>query len=422
MKPIPVQDAPGAAVPAPPTRRRPDRGSRAAQAVFLELLDKHLSHGALRLIVDGAPVVVGAAEGAESVPTLRVHDPRFFRRVLGEGNLGLGEAYMDGDWTMEEGEVHDFLAILLRNRIDRKVRADPATAWKVFKVQAANLLRGRQWGHVQQHYDLGDDLFESFLDSTLTYSCGYARTPGDSPDELQFNKLDRICQKLELRPGDRLLDIGCGFGGLLVHAATHYGATGMGITTSQRHHEHGNERIRSAGVGDRVRIELRDHRSIEGEFDRVVSVGMMEHLPRKEYGRYFARIAAVLPPHGIGLVHAVGCNGQRNEHDPFTQKYIFPGSGQPRLSEMTAGCERHGLAIRDVENLIRHYGYTAHGWLESFRANQHRLDPVRYDARFRRMWEYYLSCAVAAASYSDAALYQVLFMKDYAGPMPLHRV
>ncbi|HEX5724228.1 MAG TPA: class I SAM-dependent methyltransferase [Longimicrobiaceae bacterium] len=409
-------DPPATASPPP----RPRRAAGGAERVFLELLDRHLE-GPLRLVVRGEPVTVGKGEGAGVA--VRVHHDRFFARVLSGGNLGLGEAYMDGDWEMEEGDVAGFLTLLLRSRLDRRVKGDARTALKVLRVQLANLFRERHWEHARFHYDLGDEVYEATLDPvTMMYSCGYARTPDDTAEQLQLQKLDRICQKLEVRPGDRVLDIGCGFGGMLLHAARHYGATGVGITTSRRHCERGNRRIAEAGLADRVRLELRDHRTVEGRFDRVVSIGMMEHLPRKEYGRYFARIAAVLPPHGTGLVHAIGCNAERNLHDPFTQKYIFPGSGQPKLSEMAAGCERSGLAIRDVENLVRHYGPTAQRWLERFRAEQHRLDPAKYDARFRRMWEYYLSCAIAGSRASDAALYQVLFQKDYAAPMPLHRV
>lgn len=410
----PVTARPG--VPAPAAASRAPRG---AERVFLDLLARHLD-GPLRLLIRGQVVTLGPA--GEEVAVV-IHDDRFFRRVMEGANLGLAESYMDGDWDMAAGEVADLLTLLLRSRLDRKVRGDAATALRVLGVQVANLFRRRNWAHARMHYDLGDEVYDAFLDpATMMYSCGYAETSDDGIEQLQLNKLDRICRKLEIRPGDRLLDIGCGFGGMLMFAASRYGATGVGITTSRRHCERGNQRIAEAGLADRVRIELRDHRTITGQFDRVVSIGMMEHLSRSEYGRYFARIAAVLPPHGTGLVHAIGCNAAANRHDPFTQKYIFPGSGQPKLSEMAAGCERHGLAIRDVENLVRHYGYTAERWLERFRLNADRLDPVKYDARFRRMWEYYLSCAVTGARASSSALYQVLFMKDYAAPMPLRRV
>jgi cyclopropane-fatty-acyl-phospholipid synthase len=398
---------------------------RTPRNVFLDLLDAHISDAAIHLVIDGGDTVVGnaACDGPDSV-VLAIHRERFFARVLGEGNLGLGESFMDGDVTVERGEMWQFLAILLRARLDRAIRGDWRAACAVLRVQAANLLRRHQWRQVQRHYDLGDDLFETFLDSSLTYSCGYAKTPDDSLQAMQFNKLERICRKLEIAPGDRILDIGCGFGGLLLHAARHHGATGVGITTSRRHCEGGNARIARAGFSDRIRLELRDHRSLDanGGFDRVVSVGMMEHLPRVEYARYFRGIAGALERHGTALVHVIGCTTTSNRHDPFIQKYIFPGSGQVRLSEIALQVERQGMAVRDVENMRPHYAYTAKHWLERFRANRRVLDAARYDERFARMWEYYLHSSVAAGFASDGALFQVLFVKDYTRPMPLARV
>lgn len=405
-----------------PTPQRPRATAGEAERVFLGLLDRHLEDASIHFVVRGEEVTVGRG-GRDGAPAVRIHHDRFFARVLSGGNLGLGEAYMDGDWEMEEGDLEDLLTPLLRNRLDRKVKGDAATAAKVLRVQLANLFRRTHWGNAQFHYDLGNEVFESFLDPvTMMYSCGYAQTPDDTIEQLQLNKLDRICQKLGVRPGDHVLDIGCGFGGMLMHAARHYGATGVGITTSRRHCERGNQRIAEAGLADRVRLELRDHRTVAGRFDRVVSIGMFEHLPRKEYDRFFERISAVLPAHGTGLVHAVGANTAKNVHDPFIQRYALPGTGQPKLSELAHCCEQNELAILDVENFIRHYGYTARHWLNRFRANKHTLDQKKYDARFQRMWEYYLSCAIAAAWASDAALYQVLFARDYAAPMPLHRV
>lgn len=395
-----------------------------AQGVLLGLLDRTLTDTAVRFRVGAREWLVGNHEYADAPGsvTLRVHAPRFFDRLVGEGNLGMGEAFMDGDFSVEEGTLWEFLTALLRNRVDKQIRGDWRAAWAVLRVQAANLLRRFQWSQVQRHYDLGDDLFHSFLDPTLTYSCGYATSPDDTLEQLQFQKLDRICRKLELRPGQHVLDIGCGFGGLLTHAARHYGVTGVGITTSRRHCEHGNERLRAAGLGEHVRLELRDHRTVTGPFDHVVSVGMLEHLPRKEYARYFERIGAALRPDGTALVHVIGTTADRNVHDPFIQKHVFPGSGQVKLSEIALQCERLGLAIRDVENLCRHYAYTAKHWLENFARNRGTLDQQRYDLRFQRLWEYYLHCSIAAGFASDSALWQVLVMKNYAGPMPLARV
>jgi cyclopropane-fatty-acyl-phospholipid synthase len=354
------------------------KAASGAERAFLGLLDTYVEDSAIRFIIRGAEVVVGKAAPRETpltTPTLRINDERFFRRVLSGGNLGLGESYMDRDWDMEEGDLEDLLTILLRNRLDRRVRVNAATALMVLRIQFANLFRAPHWRHAQFQYDLGDELFESFLDPvTMMYSCGYAETPDDTIEQLQINKLNRICEKMEVKPGDRVLDIGCGFAGLLIHAARHFGATGVGITTSRRHQAHGAERVTEAGLSDRIRIELRDHRTIDGEFDHVVSVGMFEHLPRAEYGRFFERVAAVLPRHGTGLLHTVGANAPRNTHDPFIQKYALPGTSQPKLSELAAGCEQSGLAIRDVENIVRHYGYTARHWLRRFRENKHLLD------------------------------------------------
>jgi cyclopropane-fatty-acyl-phospholipid synthase len=395
-----------------------------SRGLFLEILDRGVADARIRFELDGRDFVVGRGadgDGRDPEVTVRVANPRVFNRALAAGSLGLGESFMAGDFAVADGTLAQLLEILLRNRLDKKIKERPWTALRIGLLRLADVLRGKAH-NVQRHYDLGDDLFEAFLDSTLTYSCGYATDPGDDLETLQRNKLERICRKLRLRPGDRLLDIGCGFAGLLVHAAKHYGVNATGVTLSRRHCARGQAVAAREGLADRVRVEYADFNEVAPEFDRVVSVGMMEHVPRREYDRYFAKIAEVLTHDGLGLVHVIGANAVENEHDPFIQKYIFPASNQPRLSEIAGGLERHGLAILDVENMIRHYGYTAARWLENFRAHRARLDPERYDEAFQRMWEYYLSGAVAAARASDAALYQVLFAKDYAAPMPLQRV
>jgi cyclopropane-fatty-acyl-phospholipid synthase len=395
-----------------------------SQELFLQILDRGVADARIRFEIGGREVVVGrgpTGNGHQPEVTVRVADPRVFRRALAAGSLGLGESFMAGDFAVADGGLPRFLEILLRNRLDRKIKERPWTALRVGLLRLADALRGKAH-NVQRHYDLGDDLFEAFLDSTLTYSCGYAADPGDDLETLQRNKLERICRKLRLRPGDRLLDIGCGYGGLLVYAAKHYGVTATGVTLSRRHCARGQAVAAREGLAGRVRIEYADFNDVVPEYDRVVSVGMMEHVPRREYDRYCGKVAEVLAGDGLGLVHTIGANAAANQHDPFIQKYIFPASNQPRLSEIAAGLERHGLAILDVENMIRHYGYTLARWLERFQAHRARLDRERYGEAFQRMWEFYLSGSVAAARASEAALYQVLFTKDHAAPIPLHRV
>ncbi|MEZ4360463.1 MAG: class I SAM-dependent methyltransferase [Kofleriaceae bacterium] len=389
---------------------------------FLELLDRHLE-GQLTFVVDGAPITVGRAraigEGTDAI--VKVNNARVFSRVLAAGNLGLGESYMAGDFEMAEGALEDMLILLLRSRLDQKIGADPVAAMKVLATRIGDIVRGKQ-DNIRRHYDIGDDLFEIFLDSTLTYSCGYATSATDDVESLQFNKLERICKKLRLKAGERLIDIGCGYGGLLTHAAKHHGITGIGITISRHHCDRGNENIARAGLADKIQIKFEDHTLLSGTFDKVVSVGMMEHVPRREYRKYFENIARVLKPTGMGLIHTIGCNAEVNHHDPFIQKYIFPGSNQPRLSEIAEGLEKHKLPILDVENMVRHYAITGRRWLEAFRANADKLDQAKYDETFRRMWEYYLACGIAGMTASDTALYQVLFTKDYAADIPLQRV
>ena len=395
------------------------------QNTFYRLLNESVTDTSIRFLVDGTEATVGArsiSRADETPPvTVRVLRDRFFGRVLTYGNLGMGESYIDQDFQMAEGTLDEFLTILLRNRLPERMRQHPRLAIRVLGIRILNRLRGK-WRNVQRHYDLGDDLFEAFLDPTMTYSCGYARTPGDTLEELQLNKLDRICHKLRLAPGDRLLDIGCGYAGLLIHAAKHYGVTGTGVTISKRHCARARVNIEKEGLSDQLRIELADFASVTGRYDKVVSVGMLEHVAPREHKAYFKTIANALTPSGLGLVHAIGCNAAKNEHDPFIQKYIFPGSGQPRLSEIAGQLERHGLAILDVENIVRHYALTVQHWLQRFQANRKLLDHGTYDEAFVRTWEYYLYCGVAAARASDGALYQVLFTRDYTAPIPLQRV
>jgi cyclopropane-fatty-acyl-phospholipid synthase len=392
--------------------------------VFCALLDQCLTDSSIELVMDGEHVRVGRRRDGPPEAVLRVSDPRFLDQVLTYGNLALGEAYMQGDFSIDGDDVAGFVGVLLRNHLDDELlrRLGPAMALKMAAIRLANRIRG-PFGNVHKHFDIGNDLYEAFLDSSLAYTCGYESGDGTSSlEDLQTRKYQRICAKLQLAEGDRVADLGCGFGGLLMYAAQHHGITGKGLTISKKQAEKANQRIAEKGLADRIRVEYASFETLTGTYDKIVSVGMMEHLRNDEYPVCIRLIARSLTPRGRGLLHFIGYNGPKNHSDPFVQKHIFPGAQWPKLSLLAESLEMNSLGILDVENLVRHYTLTLKAWLEKFRSAYPGLDHQRYDESFRRMWEYYLGCAIAASLYSQVALYQILFTKDYAAPLPYQRV
>ena len=393
----------------------------ATPSTFLDLLDRSLTDGSIEFVIGGAPRRVGRGE-PEAV--VRVSDPAFLDEVLITGNLALGEAYMRGDFSIDGDDVAGFIGVMLRNHVDERIREQlgVAMALKMAAIRLANRIRGR-FGNIHKHFDIGNDLYEAFLDSSLAYTCGYEAGDGTSDiEQLQQQKFARICRKLQLKEGDRVADLGCGFGGLLMYAAEHHGITGVGLTISKKQAEMANERIAAKGLTGRIRVDYASYETLTGTYDKIVSVGMMEHLTDAEYAVCVRVIKQCLAPHGRGLLHFIGYNGPKNHSDPFTQKYIFPGAQWPKLSQLAHELERNALGILDVENLVRHYTLTLKRWLEKFRAAYPTLDQSRYDLPFKRMWEYYLGCAIASSLYSEVALYQILFTKDYAAPIAYQRV
>jgi cyclopropane-fatty-acyl-phospholipid synthase len=329
---------------------------------------------------------------------------------------------MDGGWSMERGALEDFLTAVLRSRVDQQVRGDTRALLGLLALGVRQRLLGTG-SNVRAHYDIGEDLYDTFLDPTRGYSCGYERSPDDDIGQLQENKYERICQKLRLSSGETLFDVGCGYGGLVMHAAQRHGVKARGITNSRSHCDIGMRRVRALGLTDRVRIDFGDLREARGTYDKVVSVGVLEHQGLHEHDAFFDVLARLLSRRGeaLGLLHTLGAVVE-SAPDPFVQKYVFPGSRHNALSRIARHLEKRRLAILDVENMIRHYAVTALRWLERFRAARHTLDPARYDARFCRMWEYYLALATAGARGSDGALWQVLFTPNYRRDLPMHRV
>jgi cyclopropane-fatty-acyl-phospholipid synthase len=394
------------------------------EGTFFEILDRFVDDGSLEFI-QGERRVRAGRKDLPPEAVIRIQNPRFFKRVLASGNLGMGEAFMDHDFEMEQGSVADFLTVLVRNRLDKRLAGGLSLgmAAKLLWIRLLNRLKGTR-AAIAAHYDYEDDsLFEAFLDPRMVYSCGYVKDPqGGTIEDFQRDKLQRVCEKIRLQPGERLMDIGCGYGGLLIYAAQNFGITGKGCTLGRRHYERAKANVAAAGLSDRIEIELAPYDQVRGTFDKLVSVGMMEHLQRSEYSRFMDTVARLLTPTGSGLLHYIACTERKNDHDPFIQKYVLPDSSQPKLSEVVSQLEDHDMAVLDVENLVIHYGHTLRAWTNRFLANSSKLDGQRYDDRFKRMWQYYLECSEAAAFSSAGALYQILFARNYPAPRPLQRV
>jgi cyclopropane-fatty-acyl-phospholipid synthase len=345
---------------------------------------------------------------------IRVHDNRWYRRVLRNGNLGLGESYMDGWWDCER--LDEMICRLLRGGLEDKVRGDIKYLLRFLPALLFNLQsRTRARIIAARHYDLGNDLFFSFLDPNRQYSCGYFQETDDL-DQAQQNKMEMICRKLNLTASDRVLDIGCGWGGLAKYAAERIGCTVTGVNISR-------EQLRSARELCQdlpVRFEDRDYRAIEGRFDKIVSVGMFEHVGRKNYRTFMRTVHRCLRDDGIFLLHTIGGNSSRTGCDPWMTRYIFPNGMLPSIAQIARAAERL-FVIEDWHNLGPHYDQTLMAWHAKFLAAWPRLKNT-YDARFKRMWEYYLLSCAGAFRARNIQLWQIVMTKYGTGsPQPVCR-
>jgi cyclopropane-fatty-acyl-phospholipid synthase len=323
---------------------------------------------------------------------IRLRDPALHWKLLVRPRLFVPEAYMDGTLTIEEGSLYDFIDLLVSNdsaQWDSPVmRLNQAAGRLVRWVHQYNPVpRARR--NVAHHYDLSDQLYELFLDRDRQYSCAYFRTPADDLDTAQENKKRHVAAKLLLQPGQKVLDIGSGWGGLALYLATECGCDVTGLTLSQEQHKVAQRRAAEAGLADRVRFHLRDYREEEGQYDRIVSVGMFEHVGVVQYPTFFRKVNELLSPDGVALLHSIGRMEGPGTTNPWLRKYIFPGGYSPALSEVVPVVERERLWITDIEILRLHYAETLRHWRARFEANRERIRAL-YDERFCRMWELYL--------------------------------
>jgi cyclopropane-fatty-acyl-phospholipid synthase len=361
---------------------------------------------------DGRAHVFQGAPG----PTvaIRLHDRRLHRRLALTPRLALGEAYMDGTLTVETGDIHALIDLCAMNyggyATHPLARLNLALGWLARPFVQFNPI-GRSKRNVAHHYDLSDELYALFLDSDKQYSCAYFVDPSDGLEQAQESKKRHIAAKLLLKPGMKVLDIGCGWGGMALFLAERCDVEVLGVTLSERQVALARSRAAAKGLTDRARFELMDYRQVEGRFDRIVSVGMFEHVGVPQYRAFFRKVKELLPEDGVALLHSIGCMWGPHAIDPWIEKYIFPGGYIPALSEVLPAVEKSGLSATDIELLYPHYADTLAAWRENFAANRARA-AVLFDERFCRMWEFYLAYTEMAFRRLNHMVFQMQLARD----------
>jgi cyclopropane-fatty-acyl-phospholipid synthase len=377
------------------------------------LIDKLLQQGHLTLVTpDGKRSTYGPGGGPSL--TVRVTDRKTLFDIARNPRLAAGEAYMDGRLIIEDGTILDLMRLLVgANRWEDKTPGRGALnkgkkTWKaLFRRNPAKASRR----NVAHHYDIGNDLYRLFLDKDLQYSCAYFTDPANSLEQAQSDKKAHIAAKLYLKPGQRVLDIGCGWGGTALCLNRIADVDVLGVTLSEEQLKVARQRAEEAGVSDRVTFELVDYRSVEGRFDRIVSIGMFEHVGAAHYDEFFAKCRSLLADDGVMLLHTIGKFGKASTPDPFTDKYIFPGYHLPSLSQMSAASEKARLIASDVETLRLHYAYTLSAWLERTEAAKDKIVAM-YDERFFRMWQFYLAGGIVGFESGTMCNYQIQYIRD----------
>jgi cyclopropane-fatty-acyl-phospholipid synthase len=379
-----------------------------------KMLASYVKRGELTVVdANGKTYRYGAPDPEFRAVTVRLADRGVVRKIATDPGLGAAEAYMDGRLIVEDGDILDLVNII---RGSHKWE-DSAGSNKFLRkgTRLRNLMSQINWRerserNVAHHYDVGNDFYRLFLDKDLQYSCGYFTDPANSVEQAQLDKKTHLASKMRLEPGMRVLDIGCGWGGLALYLNRVAGVEVLGITLAKEQLEVARQRAAEAGVADKVRFELMDYRELTGTFDRIVSVGMFEHVGQPHFRTYFRKVRALLADEGIAIVHFMGRLGGPGTTDKFMLKYIFPGGYLPALSEAVAASEQAKLIMADCETWRLHYVYTIRDWYDRFRA--HRAEIVgMYDERFYRLWQFYLAVSLTMFRDAPMGVYQIQYLK-----------
>ena len=389
--------------------------------LFDRLLKRVVRKGTLHVIdASGKKHSYGGEPGP--AVTIEITDAGLYRKLFTNPELHVGEAYMDGTLVMKEGDIRDFLTLSALNR--QSVRNHPLQ--KLVRGTLKKLKRWRQRNNqkasstnVRHHYDLSNDFYRLWLDKDMNYSCAYFTKPEDSLEQAQQNKLRHITAKLDLKPGQRVLDIGCGWGGNALYIASVADVEVVGVTLSVEQHALATQRAKERGLEKRVRFELIDYRNVQGPFDRIVSIGMFEHVGIDHFQEYFTKIRDLLTPDGLALVHSIGRKGGPGQTGAWVRRHIFPGGYSPALSETLAAVEKSGLWVTDVEILRLHYAKTLREWENRFQSHRAEISTMM-DERFCRMWEFYLIASELAFSHGKHMNFQLQLTRN-VDALPLTR-
>ena len=385
--------------------------------LIAKLLTKIFKEGGIILIdYEGQKFICGNPDLKKPL-TLKILNKKLNYKLLINPDLSFPEAYMNGEIKIENGTLLDFLNLTFKNLGRSEINT---TGYFIKKILHAyrfltnfNLpLRSKK--NVEHHYDLGEELYNLFLDKKFRmYSCAYWKSTEESLEQAQQNKINHIIKKLDLRTGQKVLDIGCGWGGLCFEMAKQSECEVTGITLSKNQYEYCIKKSKELKLDNQCHFELLDYRHLKGKFNRIVSVGMVEHVGRKFYKTFFKKINDLMTEDGLSLIHTIGSTEPKSPPQPWISRYIFPGGLVPSGSDLIDAIEKTGLVLTDMESLIRHYDKTLKAWLERFQDNRSKAKKM-YDERFCKMWEFYLASCSAAFKYRDLLVYQLQIAKNFA--------
>jgi cyclopropane-fatty-acyl-phospholipid synthase len=394
---------------------------------FQRILGKLIRTGTLR-VSTGPGRYFEVGDGTGEPVAISFNSPFTLLSVMANPELKLGECYMDGTFRVERGTIADFLALVLSQNQGRPPLAIAMLIngyhYVIRRLEQYNP-RGRAKRNVAHHYDLDGRLYSLFLDADRQYSCAYFDQPDSTLDDAQLAKKRHLAAKMLMdRPGLSVLDIGCGWGGLGLYLAEITGARVLGVTLSEEQHATANNRSVEKGLEPRVQFRLEDYRDVDGKFDRIVSVGMFEHVGVSHYDKFFRKVRDLLDDNGVAMLHSIGRSGPPTSTATFISKYIFPGGYIPALSEVLPAVQRSGLVVTDVEILRLHYAETLKAWRERFLARREEVLRL-YDERFIRMWDFYLASSEMAFRHRGLMVFQIQLARrqeavpltrDYIGP------